>query len=296
MLVVGTQSSGKSSLLNGIMGADILPLGEQMVTRSPLQLQLVHTPDASAMRAEFGDFAHGAWVTAETVNLTCPDPTPTQLGQIRGAIEAHTATRAGTQKGVSTQPIFLRLYSPHVPNLSLVDLPGLTMTALTAQGQPKDIKEQIREHGRVVHLAAAHHHPHGLPPRARPRGRRSPPSSAARADLARASARWACWPRSTSAERGWGRTWGCYLTNSVRPTCSCHHGYFAVKMRGPQEARLTVREGFGTEAAYFRGHPSYGKPHGAVRGAPRRPHLTRFLSRVLLQHLRQHLPQHLTRS
>eukprot|EP00966_Prymnesium_polylepis_P189110 4381226-Prymnesium_polylepis.1 len=30
LVVVGTQSSGKSSLLNGIMGADILPLGEQM--------------------------------------------------------------------------------------------------------------------------------------------------------------------------------------------------------------------------------------------------------------------------
>ena len=45
---------------------------------------------------------------------------------------------------MTTQAIYLRLYSPHVPNLSLVDLPGLTMTALTAQGQPKDIKQQIR--------------------------------------------------------------------------------------------------------------------------------------------------------
>jgi len=78
------------------------------------------------------------------VGASPQDPTPTQLAQIRGAIEAHTATRAGSQKGISTQPIFVRLFSPHVPDLSLVDLPGLTMTALTAQGQPKDIKEQIR--------------------------------------------------------------------------------------------------------------------------------------------------------
>jgi len=42
LVVVGTQSSGKSSLLNGIMAADILPLGEQMVTRAPLSLQLFH--------------------------------------------------------------------------------------------------------------------------------------------------------------------------------------------------------------------------------------------------------------
>ena len=51
LVVVGTQSSGKSSLLNGIMGADILPLGEHMVTRSPLQLQLTHVADAAEMRA-----------------------------------------------------------------------------------------------------------------------------------------------------------------------------------------------------------------------------------------------------
>eukprot|EP00965_Chrysotila_dentata_P107524 3552256-Pleurochrysis_carterae.AAC.3 len=42
LVVVGTQSSGKSSLLNGLMAADILPLGEQMVTRAPLNLQLIH--------------------------------------------------------------------------------------------------------------------------------------------------------------------------------------------------------------------------------------------------------------
>ena len=84
------------------------------------------------------------WSVHETIGLACPDPTPAQMGQIRRAIEAQTEQRAGSQKGVSSEPIFLRLYSPHVPNLSLVDLPGLTMTALTAQGQPKDIKEQIR--------------------------------------------------------------------------------------------------------------------------------------------------------
>lgn len=30
LVVVGTQSSGKSSLLNGFLAADILPLGEQV--------------------------------------------------------------------------------------------------------------------------------------------------------------------------------------------------------------------------------------------------------------------------
>lgn len=144
LVVVGTQSSGKSSLLNGIMGADILPLGEQMVTRAPLSLQLSHNAEPSAMRAEFGAFVDGGWVPATTIPLQCPDPSPPQLEAIRAAIDAATESRAGTQKGVSSEPIFLRIYSPFVPNLSLVDLPGLTMTALTDQGQPRDIKAQIR--------------------------------------------------------------------------------------------------------------------------------------------------------
>ena len=46
---------------------------------------------------------------------------------------------------ISFKPIYLRIQSPNVPNLSLVDLPGLTMVAGTDKGQPKDIKDQIRK-------------------------------------------------------------------------------------------------------------------------------------------------------
>jgi len=145
LVVVGTQSSGKSSLLNGFLAADILPLGEQMVTRAPLNLQLVHTPEPANMRAEFGEFASGAWVPTTSIPLAFPDPTPAQLTRIRECIEAQTEARAGSRKAVSSTPIFLRYFSPNVPNLSLVDLPGLTMTALTDHGQPKDIKQQIRQ-------------------------------------------------------------------------------------------------------------------------------------------------------
>ena len=41
LVVVGSQSSGKSSLLNSILGMDILPTGNNMVTRAPLQLELI---------------------------------------------------------------------------------------------------------------------------------------------------------------------------------------------------------------------------------------------------------------
>ena len=41
IVVVGTQSSGKSSVLNSIIGMDILPTGKQMVTRTPLKIEII---------------------------------------------------------------------------------------------------------------------------------------------------------------------------------------------------------------------------------------------------------------
>lgn len=44
IVVVGSQSSGKSSVLETIVGRDFLPRGSGIVTRRPLILQLIHTP------------------------------------------------------------------------------------------------------------------------------------------------------------------------------------------------------------------------------------------------------------
>ena len=46
IVVVGSQSSGKSSVLETIVGRDFLPRGQGIVTRRPLILQLIHTPSA----------------------------------------------------------------------------------------------------------------------------------------------------------------------------------------------------------------------------------------------------------
>lgn len=43
IVVVGSQSSGKSSVLETIVGRDFLPRGSGIVTRRPLVLQLIHT-------------------------------------------------------------------------------------------------------------------------------------------------------------------------------------------------------------------------------------------------------------
>ncbi|KAG5460303.1 MAG: hypothetical protein BJ554DRAFT_7664, partial [Olpidium bornovanus] len=53
LVVIGSQSSGKSSVLEAIVGHEFLPKGSNMVTRRPIELTLIHTPDTDE---EYGEF------------------------------------------------------------------------------------------------------------------------------------------------------------------------------------------------------------------------------------------------
>jgi len=115
IIVVGSQSSGKSSVLENIVQRDFLPRGNGIVTRRPLVLQLINVHDTEESKAEeYGEFLHAA------------NQKFTDFTEIRREIEAETARVAGQNKGISRSPIQLKIYSPKVLNLTLVDLPGLT--------------------------------------------------------------------------------------------------------------------------------------------------------------------------
>src|SRR3989338_1612951 len=142
LVVVGTQSSGKSSLLNRIIGADLLPTGNQIVTRTPLSLEL---SPGSTNQIEFGHYQEGHWLVDHTQEFKFPNPSEADRAMICERIRTETIQRAGSEMGVSDHPIWIRITAPSLPNLTLVDLPGLTMVACTDRGQPKNIKEQIRQ-------------------------------------------------------------------------------------------------------------------------------------------------------
>ncbi|XP_055087735.1 dynamin-1-like protein isoform X4 [Periophthalmus magnuspinnatus] len=135
--VVGTQSSGKSSVLESLVGRDLLPRGTGVVTRRPLILQLVHVDPGDAQKSddgrgeEWGKFLH-------TKNQIFTD-----FDEIRQEIENETERVSGNNKGISDEPIHLKIFSPHVVNLTLVDLPGITKVPVG--DQPKDIEIQIRD-------------------------------------------------------------------------------------------------------------------------------------------------------
>ncbi|KAH7910477.1 dynamin protein dnm1 [Hygrophoropsis aurantiaca] len=138
LVVVGSQSAGKSSVLENIVGRDFLPRGQGIVTRRPLVLQLIHTPlpDPTASPSS-NTPTYTEW--AQFLHI---DKRFTDFNEIRREIEQETFRVAGQNKGVSKLPISLRIYSPDVLDLTLVDLPGLTK--IPVGDQPSDIERQIR--------------------------------------------------------------------------------------------------------------------------------------------------------
>ncbi|KAK6142703.1 hypothetical protein DH2020_023051 [Rehmannia glutinosa] len=128
--VVGGQSSGKSSVLESIVGKDFLPRGSGIVTRRPLVLQL-HRIDEGREYAEFGHL---------------PRKRFTDFAAVRKEISDETDRETGRSKQISAVPIYLSIYSPNVVNLTLIDLPGLTKVAIEGQSENivMDIENMVR--------------------------------------------------------------------------------------------------------------------------------------------------------
>ena len=118
------------------------------MTRRPLILQLInvpseredkplhdsihvpHTPESVEGQGEWAEFHH------------LPNQKMYDFRDVKREIENETARIAGNNKGINRSPINLKIYSPHVLSLTLVDLPGLTKVPIG--DQPSDIEKQTR--------------------------------------------------------------------------------------------------------------------------------------------------------
>eukprot|EP00051_Salpingoeca_urceolata_P027535 m.481911 g.481911 ORF g.481911 m.481911 type:complete len:812 (-) comp22377_c0_seq1:294-2729(-) len=260
--VVGGQSAGKSSVLENFVGRDFLPRGSGIVTRRPLVLQL-HFHEH-----EFGEFLH------------CKGKKFTDFEEIRAEIEAETDRMTGSNKGISNIPINLRVYSPHVLNLTLIDLPGMTKVAVG--DQPPDIEKQIREmimefitKDNCIILAV----------------------SPANADLANSDAL----KLAKEVDPQGLRTIGVLtkldlmddgtdakdiLENKLLPL---RRGYIGVVNRSQKDiaGKKNIRAALDAERRFFMGHPSY--RHMASKMGT--PHLQKVLNQQLTNHIRDTLPE-----
>lgn len=127
IVVIGSQSSGKSSVLEAIVGHEFLPKGSNMVTRRPIELTLVNTPDA---KAEYGEFP--ALGLGKITDFTQIQRTLTDLN-----------LAVPVEQCVTDDPIQLTIHSPNVPDLSLIDLPGYIQ--VVGRDQPVELKQKISD-------------------------------------------------------------------------------------------------------------------------------------------------------
>lgn len=135
------QSSGKSSVIESLVGRTFLPRGTGIVTRRPLILQLVYTPldDREHRSSDLGTVNVEEWGRF----LHIKNKIFSDFEEIRREIENETDRMAGSNKGICPEPINLKIYSTKVVNLTLVDLPGITKVPVG--DQPEDIEMQIKD-------------------------------------------------------------------------------------------------------------------------------------------------------
>uniref|UniRef100_A0A8B9GKC0 Interferon-induced GTP-binding protein Mx-like n=1 Tax=Astyanax mexicanus TaxID=7994 RepID=A0A8B9GKC0_ASTMX len=126
--VIGDQSSGKSSVLEALSGV-ALPRGTGIVTRCPLVLKLKRVETGVAWSG------HISYQKKERV-LSKPEDVGTAVSDAQNAL-------AGNGKGISHDMITLEIKSSKVPDLTLIDLPGIARVA--TGDQPVDIEKQIKD-------------------------------------------------------------------------------------------------------------------------------------------------------
>ncbi|CAH9140091.1 unnamed protein product [Cuscuta epithymum] len=125
IVVVGDQSSGKSSVLESLAGIS-LPRGQGICTRVPLIMRLKNVPNLAQPELHL-EFNGKVVQTDET--------------SVADDIVLATDEIAGRGKGISHTPLTLTVKKHGVPDLTMVDLPGITRVPV--HGQPEDIYEQI---------------------------------------------------------------------------------------------------------------------------------------------------------
>ncbi|PRQ55547.1 putative dynamin GTPase [Rosa chinensis] len=126
IVVVGDQSSGKSSVLESLASIS-LPRGQGICTRVPLIMRLQHH---SSSEPELSLEYNGKVER-------------TDEGRVSEDIVKATDDIAGGGKGISNTPLTLLVKKNGVPDLTMVDLPGITRVPV--HGQPENIYDQIKD-------------------------------------------------------------------------------------------------------------------------------------------------------
>ena len=116
--LMGIPYSGKSLLLSSIIGLDIIPIAQKLQIKRPLELKLNHLNSGSP---------YAIFEELEKEKIT-------DFSNISDIIQ-----KIQEKKGNYYQPIILNIYSQKYPDMTFIDLPGMTYIPVGAC--PKSIEE-----------------------------------------------------------------------------------------------------------------------------------------------------------
>lgn len=261
--VVGSQSSGKSSVLEALVGRDFLPRGSDICTRRPLVLQLLQTKN----NEEYGEFLH------------IPGKKFYDFSEIRREIRAETDREAGGNKGLSDKQIRLKIFSPNVLDITLVDLPGITKVPVG--DQPSDIEARIR-----TMIMSYIKVPSCLILAVTP----------ANSDLANSDALQIAGNADPDGVRTIGIITKLDIMDRGTDACKLLHGkviplrlgYFGVVNRSQEDISLnrSIKDALIAEEKFFHSHPVY----DGLADRCGVPQLAKKLNQILVQHIKAILP------
>mmetsp|Transcript_16012 Transcript_16012/g.22935 ORF Transcript_16012/g.22935 Transcript_16012/m.22935 type:complete len:795 (+) Transcript_16012:47-2431(+) len=309
IVVVGGQSSGKSSVLEGIVGRSFLPRGHGIVTRRPLVLQLYNTSATPPMDTDEDErleeekkvgINSSNDKTKESENIDTGDSGSANMDEwgeflhlpgkrfhsfalIRSEITRDTERLVGTNKGINSKPIHLKIYSPRVLSLTLVDLPGIAKVAIG--DQPPDIEDQIQNmcleyisNPNAIILAV----------------------TSANTDLANSDALKLAQSVDPYRERTVGVLTKLDLMDPGTDASDMIHnkviplrrGYVGIVNRGQRDvdADLSIREGLRKEEHFFRTHPVYSRDRSLLAKCGTN-NMAKSLNNILMHHIRECLPE-----
>ncbi|KAK2908543.1 hypothetical protein Q8A67_004380 [Cirrhinus molitorella] len=267
--VIGDQSSGKSSVLEALSGV-ALPRGSGIVTRCPLELKMIRTKDEEKW--------HGR-ISYQDKEEDIHDP-----AEVEKKIREAQDEMAGVGVGISDELISLQITSANVPDLTLIDLPGIARVAV--KGQPENIGDQIK---RLIRKFVTKQETINLV------------VVPCNVDIATTEALQMAQEEDPEGERTLGiltkpdlvdkGTEGTVVDIVHNEIIHLTKGYMIVRCRGQKEIidHVTLNEATATENAFFKDHPHFSKLYD--EGFATIPKLAEKLTIELVHHIQKSLPR-----
>lgn len=268
--VLGMQSSGKSSVLESIIGYGFLPRGEGLVTRRPLEMRLKHLSDPNSTPYVVFEADKGKKIT--------------DFSKVTTRIEQLTDDVAGTNKGIVDDPIKMQVFAHSCPDLTLVDLPGITLVPLKGSSQKQNIEKVTKgmcikycAQERTIILCVCQ----------------------GNVDISTLISLQMVGELDPEGERTLGVLTKVDImnqgTNAVKvlrgDEVDLHHGFVAVKGRSQTQisSGMTISEALEMEQEYFEDHPEYSQLSNGkeVLGIPA---LVNKISTIMNRHIKKSLP------